>query len=222
LTKKGTFSEDIQTQLMMLKKNEFYFKADKTPHSHFMEESTPVTPGKMFVKSGNPFDNRNSLENVMSGFRADQNTASAAIQLQNMMSDQKSITQGDPVSIAQSMKNPYLDDIPDEGNAKVVAQYQTQSRDTFNMNSGFTGVAKEEERRKTNINLEKFQTYQPGKNVFGENPYIDSVPNRTVSLNQPNGIADGTQPRVRQLFAMNTIVNQMKRPGQKQKAGISK
>lgn len=206
----------------MLKKNEFYFKADKTPHSHFMEESNPVSPGKMFVKSDNPFDNGNTLDNVFFGFRAGQDAASAAIQLQNMMSDQKSLTQGDAVSIAQSMKNPYLDDIPDEGNAKVVTQNQTQSRDTFNMNSGFSGVAKEEEvRRKTNLILEKFQTYQPGKNVFGENPYTDSVPNRTEGLNQPHDIADSTPAKIRHLFAMNTI-NQMKRPGQKQKAGISK
>lgn len=220
LAKKHSIGEDIQTQLMMLKKNEFYFKADKTPHSNFMDESNQVSPEKMFVKSNNPFDRSQGKEMFFN--EGSQGKSQAAVQIQEMLPQQipekqRTSSNFDPLALAASMKNPYTDE-PAEEFFGV-----SDKRDTFSMNIDQSKTKKDDDRRKSNVNLERFQTFQPGQKAFGENPYIDNLPNRVEGLS-PDGRMnqdDSAPTKMRQLATL-TAINMMKRPGKKQKAGISR
>lgn len=185
--RRDTLDVDVQTQLLMLKKNEYYFNSNNEPQSQFMQSDSPST---FFVKSKNPFEERQQsvtydrevttveeLEKMMEGTRPQA---------------QSSISKPDPISMAQSMKNPYVND------------EQKPSRDTFNMNDP-----------KSSRESNQFQTFRQGNLQI--NPYLNDQ-HAPVDLNEEPDLSPTT--KLRQIISEQTMSN-MKRPGKRQKEGIS-
>lgn len=195
-SRRDTLDVDLQTQLLMLKKNEYYFNSNNEPQSQFMQSDFSSA---IFVKSKNPFEERHmcslpydkklstveELEKITQGTRPH---------------GQSSTSKTDPISMAQSLKNPYVEDEP------------RHSRDSFNMNDP-KRIDREDQSRS---NSDQFQTFNTGNLQY--NPYRDDqqVPAETGKDRDESPTA-----KLRHIISEQTMSN-MKRPGKKQKEGISR